>query len=86
MTFTPSPDSIALDASGRIYFTSDFGGFLSRMNPDGSATETLEASLSSPFALDFGHGALPACALYFVSGGFVRSLDNDTPGAATLWH
>lgn len=81
-----APDSIALDALGRIYFTSEFGGTLSRMNPDGGGLETLEPSLSSPFALDFGHGALSTCALLFVSGGLVRSRENDAPGAATLWH
>jgi streptogramin lyase len=86
VTSAPTPDSIALDATGRIYFTSEFGGFLSRMNPDGSGLESLETSLSSPFALDFGHGALSTCALFYVSAGTLRSLENDVPGATTIWH
>jgi len=82
----PTPYAIALDATGRIYFTSDSGGFLARIAPGGGALETLEPALDSPFSFDFGSGALPTCALFVVTGGRVTSLENDAPGAATIWH
>lgn len=81
----PTPDAIALDASGRIYVTSEFGGILARMNADGSDLVTLQSGLSAPAGLDFGHGTLCRSDLFFVAGGLIRRFENDAPGADVLW-
>ena len=82
----PTPDSLALDAMGRIYVTSEGGGVLARMSPEGSGIEQVVPGLSSPFALDFGRGALSCSDLFYVAAGRVMRFENDTPGALTLWH
>lgn len=83
----PTPTFIAIDALGRIYLTSEFGGFLVRTNADGSEQAVLRSELSSPFALDFGHGALCARDIYLVAGnGQVFRFENDTRGADVSWH
>lgn len=85
VTFFPQPSSMALDAEGRIYVTSEGGGILARMLPDGSGEETVRSGLSAPDGLDFGRGALACDDLYVVSSGYVLRVPNDTPGGDVLW-
>lgn len=83
----PTPGFLAIDALGRIYVTSEAGGLLLCMNPDGSDRTTLRSELSAPFDLEFGHGALCTTDLYLVAGnGQIVRFENDTPGGDVPWH
>lgn len=85
VTTFPLPSSMALDAEGRIYVTSEGGGIIARMLPDGSGIETVRSRLSGPDGLDFGRGALACDELYVVSDQYVMRVPNDTPGGRVLW-
>lgn len=82
----PSVHGLALDAEGRIYGASNGGGFVGRMAADGTGLESIVMDASGPFGLAFGHGALCGSDLFLNSGGLIRRFENDTPGAAVLWH
>jgi hypothetical protein len=84
--FFSTPNAIALDTLGRIYVTADYAGALQRMDADGSNLTPLLTSLSAPASPEFGHGALCARDLYFLSGEQIRRVEINVPGASVLWH
>jgi len=86
VAFFPSVHGLALDAEGRIYGASNGGGFVGRVAADGTDLESIVMGASAPFGLAFGHGALCGSDLFFNADGLIRRFENDTPGAAVLWH
>jgi sugar lactone lactonase YvrE len=82
MGMVAAADGLAFDAAGNAYV--GFGGGVSRISPDGKTiTNVVKGGAAN---VEFGAGALDCKDIYYVTGGKLARVANDTAGAAVPWH
>jgi sugar lactone lactonase YvrE len=77
-----APDGLAFDSAGLAYV--GYAGGVSRVSADGKMLTNLAKGGTAN--VEFGAGALDCKDIYYVTGGKLARVANDTAGAAVPWH